>query len=94
MRQRYPDVGRVHVAAQAAKHELLEALAGPVGLPLLDTGLDHRQPLVPAVPLEGAIDLLYQDSDGSLVVVDYKTDQVAASRLTALLDHYRSQGEA
>src|SRR5712691_321959 len=43
--------------------------------------------------LEGAIDLLYQDSDGSLVVVDYKTDQVQPERLGSCLDQYRSQGE-
>jgi ATP-dependent helicase/nuclease subunit A len=44
--------------------------------------------------LEGAIDLLYEDSDGSLVVVDYKTDHVPPERLASRLDHYRSQGEA
>jgi ATP-dependent exoDNAse (exonuclease V) beta subunit len=40
--------------------------------------------------LEGVIDLLYRDDDG-LVVVDYKTDAVPASALSARVDFYRPQ---
>jgi ATP-dependent helicase/nuclease subunit A len=44
--------------------------------------------------LEGAIDLLYEDFDGPLVVVDYKTDRVSPAEVAALAEHYRTQGEA
>ncbi|GLY97377.1 UvrD-helicase domain-containing protein [Actinoplanes sp. NBRC 103695] len=40
--------------------------------------------------LEGIVDLLYEDDDG-LVVVDYKTDVVTASSLSARADFYRPQ---
>jgi ATP-dependent helicase/nuclease subunit A len=40
--------------------------------------------------LEGVIDLLYRDDDG-LVVVDYKTDAVPLSALSARVDFYRPQ---
>jgi ATP-dependent exoDNAse (exonuclease V) beta subunit len=46
------------------------------------------------VLLEGAIDLLYEDPDGALVVVDYKTDRVSSTELAARAEHYRTQGEA
>jgi ATP-dependent helicase/nuclease subunit A len=44
--------------------------------------------------LEGAIDLLYEDPDGALIVVDYKTDRVSPAELAARVEHYRTQGEA
>ncbi|MEV6487491.1 UvrD-helicase domain-containing protein [Actinoplanes sp. NPDC051633] len=40
--------------------------------------------------LEGIVDLLYEDDDG-LVIVDYKTDTVPASALSARTDYYRPQ---
>jgi len=40
--------------------------------------------------LEGVIDLLYRDDDG-LVIVDYKTDAVPFSALSARVDFYRPQ---
>ena len=47
------------------------------------------------VVIEGIIDLLYQDDDGELVILDYKSDRVddyvAAD---AKLEHYRMQGVA
>jgi ATP-dependent exoDNAse (exonuclease V) beta subunit len=41
--------------------------------------------------LEGMIDLLFTDDDGGLVVVDYKTDAVPSSALSARVDFYRPQ---
>ncbi len=44
------------------------------------------------VLLEGAIDLVAEE-EGGLLVVDWKTDDVAGSALTERLEHYRPQGE-
>ncbi|MDN5765563.1 MAG: UvrD-helicase domain-containing protein [Humibacillus sp.] len=41
--------------------------------------------------VEGYIDLLYREDDGSLVIVDYKTDDVPASALPARAAFYRPQ---
>ena len=47
------------------------------------------------VVVEGIIDLLYQDRDGKLVIVDYKSDYVPTSAaLSAKIDLYRWQGAA
>ncbi len=47
------------------------------------------------VVIEGIIDLLYQDQDGKLVIVDYKSDYVpSAPDLSAKMDLYRWQGAA
>jgi ATP-dependent exoDNAse (exonuclease V) beta subunit len=43
--------------------------------------------------LEGIVDLLYETAEG-LVVVDFKTDQVAAGEIDARMEQYRPQGEA
>ncbi|MDE2937528.1 MAG: UvrD-helicase domain-containing protein [Chloroflexota bacterium] len=46
-----------------------------------------------AVVIEGIIDLLYQDTDGRLVILDYKSDQVHNDADVAeRLSHYRMQG--
>ena len=42
--------------------------------------------------VEGFIDLLYEESDGQLVVLDYKTDSVSGAALDTRLDDYRLQG--
>lgn len=44
--------------------------------------------------LEGIIDLLFEDEDGSLVIVDYKTDQVPEAALTARTAFYKPQLDA
>jgi ATP-dependent helicase/nuclease subunit A len=45
--------------------------------------------------VEGYIDLLVERADGSLVVVDYKTDSIASSAAAdRAADHYRLQGAA
>jgi ATP-dependent exoDNAse (exonuclease V) beta subunit len=44
--------------------------------------------------LEGAIDLLYEHSDGSFGVVDYKTDQITESQVETRAEGYRLQAEA
>jgi len=44
--------------------------------------------------LEGAVDLLYATADGSLHVVDYKTDHISEAQMTTRSEEYRRQGEA
>jgi len=44
--------------------------------------------------LEGTIDLLYAATDGSLHVVDYKTDHITEAQLTSRATEYRTQAEA
>jgi ATP-dependent helicase/nuclease subunit A len=44
--------------------------------------------------LEGAIDLLYEQADGRLVIVDYKTDRILAHEVAVRTESYRAQGEA
>ena len=47
------------------------------------------------VVIEGIIDLLYQDANGELVVIDYKSDDInTESGVTARLEHYQWQGAA
>ena len=47
------------------------------------------------VVIEGIIDLLYQDEDGQLVILDYKSDRVdSETDVDAKLQHYRMQGAA
>ncbi|MDQ3485092.1 MAG: PD-(D/E)XK nuclease family protein, partial [Actinomycetota bacterium] len=41
--------------------------------------------------LEGLVDLIYREDDGSLVVVDYKTDAIPAGALPSRLAYYRPQ---
>ena len=47
---------------------------------------------VDGVIVEGFIDLLYEDPDGRLVVLDYKTDAVAGAAIEARFARYRLQG--
>ena len=42
--------------------------------------------------VEGFIDLLYEDADGALVVVDYKTDDVGGAELRRRMEAYAVQG--
>ena len=47
------------------------------------------------VVIEGIIDLLYQDADGELVVIDYKSDDILTEpEVSARLEHYQWQGAA
>ena len=46
------------------------------------------------VIVEGVIDVLYQRLDGSLGIIDYKTDQVSALEADERMVQYRSQGGA
>ena len=43
--------------------------------------------------MRGVIDLLYE-SNGTLVVADYKTNRVDADSLPRIVEHYRLQGNA
>jgi ATP-dependent helicase/nuclease subunit A len=44
--------------------------------------------------VEGFVDLLYRDDDGTMVVVDYKTDAVRAGGIASRVQYYRPQIEA
>ncbi|SDT34621.1 ATP-dependent exoDNAse (exonuclease V) beta subunit (contains helicase and exonuclease domains) [Friedmanniella luteola] len=44
--------------------------------------------------LEGYVDLIFRDDDGSFVIVDYKTDAVPAGGLASRVTYYRPQMEA
>jgi hypothetical protein len=44
--------------------------------------------------MEGLIDLLHERADGTLGVLDYKTDQLRTGTAEAHADHYRLQGGA
>ena len=44
--------------------------------------------------LEGYVDLIFRDDDGSLVVVDYKTDAVPAGAIGSRVTYYRPQMDA
>lgn len=44
--------------------------------------------------VEGFIDLLYRDDDGTMVVVDYKTDAVRSGAIATRVPYYRPQIEA
>jgi len=52
-------------------------------------GISHEGTL-----LEGYVDLLYEHPDGTLGVVDYKTDHISASQLDQRMAGYRLQGGA
>jgi RecB family exonuclease len=41
--------------------------------------------------LEGIVDLIYEEDDGSLVVVDYKTDAIPAAALDVRAKFYEPQ---
>lgn len=44
--------------------------------------------------LEGFIDLMFRDDDGTLVIVDYKTDAIPAGAIGSRDAYYRPQVEA
>ena len=46
------------------------------------------------VVLEGMVDLVYREEDGSLVIVDYKTDAVPAGAIASRVVYYRPQMDA
>jgi ATP-dependent exoDNAse (exonuclease V) beta subunit len=41
--------------------------------------------------LEGFVDLIYREDDGSLVIVDYKTDDAPDAALPATVGYYAPQ---
>ncbi len=47
---------------------------------------------VDGTAFEGFIDLLYEEPDGTLVIVDYKTDAVSSGGIDARMEKYRLQG--
>jgi len=44
--------------------------------------------------LEGVVDLMFRDDDGTVVIVDYKTDAVPAAALPSRIEFYRPQVRA
>jgi ATP-dependent helicase/nuclease subunit A len=73
------------------------ALAAPLVKDALD-GEHWREAIVGTIDdegiLEGIIDLLFRRPDGSLGVIDYKTDAVPDAALDARVSYYRPQLEA
>ncbi len=41
--------------------------------------------------LEGFVDPIYREDDGSLVVVDYKTDAIPAGAVASRVEYYKPQ---
>ncbi|HEU4430290.1 MAG TPA: PD-(D/E)XK nuclease family protein, partial [Myxococcota bacterium] len=78
--------------------ERLRALAPRIVARELPVLLDPAQLALgddaPVGFISGAIDLLYRDEAGALVVADYKTDDVAGRSLSELRAHYAPQGSA
>ena len=44
--------------------------------------------------LEGFVDLIYREDDGTLIIVDYKTDAIPAAALETRVAHYAPQLQA
>jgi ATP-dependent exoDNAse (exonuclease V) beta subunit len=44
--------------------------------------------------MEGAIDLLYEQDNGTFAIVDYKTDRIGEQEVASRAESYRAQGEA
>jgi ATP-dependent exoDNAse (exonuclease V) beta subunit len=44
--------------------------------------------------LEGFVDLIYREDDGTLIIIDYKTDAIPAAALDARVAHYAPQLQA
>ena len=62
----------------------------PVAAPIAPTD-EAQEPVV----VEGIIDLLYEDNDGQLVILDYKSDDLKADELDdRMKQHYQWQGAA
>lgn len=93
------EVGYPDLTARAAELALACWRAVPVraaaAAAAVDPGAVYRElpvgALIDDVVMSGAVDLLYRD-DGGWVVVDYKTDRAAEPAV--LLDRYRPQGAA
>jgi ATP-dependent exoDNAse (exonuclease V) beta subunit len=46
------------------------------------------------VVLEGYVDLIYREDDGTLVIVDYKTDAVPSGAIASRVTYYKPQMDA
>jgi ATP-dependent exoDNAse (exonuclease V) beta subunit len=82
---------------EVARLARLAAESTPVRQAVAESRYWREVPLsadVEGVLLEGTIDLLYEDTSGSLAVIDYKTDRVSPATLTARAEHYHLQGAA
>ena len=81
-----PLLARLRAIAPRIVARELSVLLDPAQLALGDDA--------PVGFVSGAIDLLYADERGELVVADYKTDDVAGRSLAELSAHYAPQGAA
>ena len=77
------------VRAAASSAAIEAAVTGGRFWREVPVGVSHEGTL-----LEGYIDLLYEHPDGTLGVVDYKTDRISASQLEERVSGYRLQGGA
>ena len=73
---------------------VVAALRAPRLWPEIPAAAQIETPRGPVV-IEGIIDLLYEDVDGQLVILDYKSDRVDSDdEVAAKLNHYGMQGAA
>ncbi|SRR5579884_381411 len=77
------------VRAAASSSAVQAAVGGRRFWREVPVGISHEGTL-----LEGYIDLLYEHPDGTLGVVDYKTDRISPSQLDERMAGYRLQGGA
>jgi ATP-dependent helicase/nuclease subunit A len=82
----HSDVVRALVVSALASEPVRRAAARP----------HWREPYVgilhdDGTVLEGFVDLVYRDDDGSLVIVDYKTDAIPAAAIGARTAYYAPQ---
>lgn len=84
--------------ANEARSLIEAALRSPIVQEALASGrFWHEVPVgveADGTLLEGRIDLLFERSDGSLVIVDFKTDRIDRETVAARADSYRLQGGA
>ena len=74
--------------------DLLTALQAPRQWPELPVAAPIDTARGPVV-IQGFIDLLYEDVEGQVVIIDYKSDDVRnADEVRSRMDHYRYQGAA
>ena len=88
--------GRPRARGRSCSTSCRSALASETscgGPPPASTGArpTSGRPLDDGTVLEGFVDLVYRDDDGSLVVVDYKTDAVPSAALPARVRVYLPQ---
>jgi ATP-dependent exoDNAse (exonuclease V) beta subunit len=82
-------------ATRTAWRESWVATTMPVALAVGTTAASPATPSGPAAPdrmvLEGVVDLMYREDDGTVAIVDYKTDAIPAAAIPARAAYYGPQ---